>query len=149
MPTELELLDELLADESTAGSIDNTIKVFPDESKLDENKTSGRKHRALLKAVVTRLKAWVMAMLEGKADLVDGKVAAEQLPEFSSNFTAISENQHGTHPAFSSQHQLNVYLLGGQAPTPDTTPPTAPQGTIISNITETGYTATADTSTDE
>ena len=33
-------------------------------------------------------------------------------------FTAITENQHGTHPAFTSQNSLNAYLLGGEV-TPD------------------------------
>lgn len=61
-------LDELLLDESTPGSIDNTIKVFPDETKLDKNKTSGRGHRSLLKSVITRMKAWVKAELLDKSD---------------------------------------------------------------------------------
>jgi len=33
-------------------------------------------------------------------------------------FTAIAENQYGTHPAFTSQNSLNAYLLGGTTPAP-------------------------------
>lgn len=85
MPTELELLDELL-DESKTGSIDDTIKIFPNEAQLDPNKTSGRKHRILLKNIVTRIKDWVDAALSKKADIdpETGKVSVEQLPDLSS-----------------------------------------------------------------
>lgn len=60
---EEQALDELLADEAIPGSIDNTIKVFPDEQRLDKTKTTGRGHRALLKSVVTRFRAWVLALV--------------------------------------------------------------------------------------
>ena len=36
----------------------------------------------------------------------------------SSAFTAITANQYGTHPAFSTQTALNAYLLGGTATAP-------------------------------
>ncbi|GAB3822204.1 hypothetical protein [Pontibacter rugosus] len=67
MLQEEQVLDELL-DAAKPGSVDDTIKVFPDVTRLDENKTSGRKHRVLLKAIIGRVKAWVKAELLGKSD---------------------------------------------------------------------------------
>lgn len=134
MLQEEQLLDELL-DGGKAGSVDDTIKVFPDEARIDENKTSGRKHRILLKSVITRMKAWVKAellgksdtghqhtisevdnlqttlnshnqritdnanALPGKADLVNGKVPAEQLPPFEGGTTVNSTDDIATEGA--------------------------------------------------
>ena len=39
-------------------------------------------------------------------------------------FTPITQNQYGTHPAFSAQFALNAYLLGGAATVPTTSTPT-------------------------
>lgn len=39
-------------------------------------------------------------------------------------FTTITENEHGTHPAFTDQHSFNVWVLqniGGSEPTPEET----------------------------
>lgn len=62
MLQEEQAIDELL-DPAKPGSVDDTIKVFPDESRVDERKTSGRRHRALLKTIITRFKAWVLALV--------------------------------------------------------------------------------------
>lgn len=89
MIAEEKHLNELL-DENKPGSINKTIKAFPDSSKLDASKTSGREHRALLKEIIIRIKNWVVAFtyskieidekLGEKADLVNGKVPIDQLP---------------------------------------------------------------------
>ena len=77
--------------------------------------------------------------LEGYGYLVDGVgaftylgtvagTAADYEPFGGGLFTAITENQYGTHPAFNSQNSLNAYLLGGTTPAP--TQLNAPTGMI-------------------
>lgn len=68
MKTEEQLLD-LLLDGTKAGSVDDTIKVHPNEQQLDENKTTGRRHRTLLKEIIGRIKAWVKAELLDKSNV--------------------------------------------------------------------------------
>lgn len=90
MTPEEQLLDELL-DESKPGSINQTIKVFPDINRINKTKTSGREHRALLATIITRIKAWVVKLLSAKADLVDGKVPVGQLPELGNSINSTDD----------------------------------------------------------
>jgi hypothetical protein len=74
--------EELLG--TGTGSIDEVIKIAPDGVPLDPTKTQGRKHRQLLKDML------------------------EVMP---ATFTTIAEDAYGTHPEFTTQHDLNVWLL--------------------------------------
>jgi hypothetical protein len=85
----------------------------------------------------------VDAVTDGDLNAVTSNAVFDAL---AAQFTTITKNQYGTHPAFANQHELNAYLLA--AGQPDNTPPSAPQGTTISNTTSDGYTATAQNSTD-
>ena len=76
MTPEEQLLDELL-DETKPGSINQTIKVYPDASRIDATKTSGREHRTLLATIITRVKAWVVVLLAGKSDTGHGHTIGE------------------------------------------------------------------------
>lgn len=48
-------------------------------------------------------------------------------------FTPITENQYGNHPAFTTQHAYNVWLLQNGSGN-DIVPPLAPAGVTVSNI---------------
>ncbi|GAA4434666.1 hypothetical protein GCM10023188_25860 [Pontibacter saemangeumensis] len=64
-PTTVEEQElDKLTNPAEAGSIEQTIKVFPDASKLDPNKTQGRHHRTLLTSLLTRTKAWVKVLYD-------------------------------------------------------------------------------------
>ncbi|MHC2992058.1 hypothetical protein OB13_10830 [Pontibacter sp. HJ8] len=110
MIPEEQLLDELL-DETKAGSINQTIKVYPDANRIDETKTSGRQHRTLLATIITRLKAWVVALLDGKSDTGHGHTIDEV---DNLQTTLNSHNQRIT--ANTDALPLKADLIGGKVP---------------------------------
>ena len=59
-----------------------------------------------------------------KSDFAAGGYAKVMRGTTAPPFSAITANQYGTHPAFSTQTALNAYLLGGAATVPTLTTPT-------------------------